>query len=148
MECLYRGERVASHLRDDRRGRHTTIKEHMPPKHRHYLEWTPERFIRWAAQIGPETVRLTETLLVNRAHPQQAYRSLLGILRLGKSYGESRLEAACSRALQINAFSYRSIESILKSGLDRKSLPEVPPNGPSVEHDNIRGAAYYSPSIH
>ena len=148
VECLYRGERVASHLRDDRRGRHTTIKEHMPPKHRHYLEWTPERFIRWAAQIGPETVRLTETLLVNRAHPQQAYRSLLGILRLGKSYGESRLEAACSRALQINAFSYRSIESILKSGLDRKSLPEAPLNGPSVEHDNIRGAAYYSPSIH
>jgi len=148
VECLYRGERVASHLREDQRGRHTTIREHMPPKHRQYLEWTPERFVRWATQIGPETVRLTETLLVNRAHPQQAYRSLLGILRLGKSYGESRLEAACSRALRINALSYRSIESILKSGLDQKALPETPPNGPPVEHDNIRGATYYSPATH
>ena len=148
VECLYRGERVASHPRLDQRGRHTTIKEHMPIQHQQYQEWTPARFIRWAATIGPETARLTETLLANRAHPQQAYRSLLGILRLAKSYDKSRLEAACSRALRINALSYRSIESILKSGLDRTALPEAPANGPPVEHDNIRGAAYYSSSVH
>ena len=148
VECLYLGERVASHPRLDQRGRHTTIKEHMPIQHQQYQEWTPARFIRWAATIGPETARLTETLLANRAHPQQAYRSLLGILRLAKSYDKSRLEAACSRALRINALSYRSIESILKSGLDRTALPEAPANGPPVEHDNIRGAAYYSSSVH
>ena len=148
VECLYRGERVASHPRLDQRGRHTTIKEHMPIQHQQYQEWTPARFIRWATTIGPETARLTETLLANRAHPQQAYRSLLGILRLAKSYDKSRLEAACSRALRINALSYRSIESILKSGLDRTALPEAPANGPPVEHDNIRGAAYYSSSVH
>ena len=120
----------------------------MPIQHQQYQEWTPARFIRWATTIGPETARLTETLLANRAHPQQAYRSLLGILRLAKSYDKSRLEAACSRALRINALSYRSIESILKSGLDRTALPEAPANGPPVEHDNIRGAAYYSSSVH
>lgn len=147
VECFYRGNRIASHLRDDRR-RHTTIKEHMPLKHQKYLEWTPERFIRWAAKIGPETACLTETLLAKRTHPQQAYRSLLGILRLGKSYGEPRLEAACNRALNIGALSYRSIESILKSGLDQKPLQRKTKDIQPVKHQNIRGAGYYTSSNH
>ena len=81
VECLYRNQRVASHIRNQVRGRHTTIREHMPARHRKYSEWSPERFIRWAAKVGPQTKVLTETLLVQRAHPQQAYRTLLGILR-------------------------------------------------------------------
>ena len=148
VECLYRNQRVASHIRNQFRGRHTTIKEHMPRKHQKYSEWTPERFIRWAEKIGPQTKVLTETLLVQRAHPQQAYRTLLGILRLGKSYGEQRLEAACDRALQINALSYRSIESILKSGLDQKPLRREENNSKPVQHSNIRGADYYDSTIH
>ena len=91
---------------------------------------------------------LTETLLVQRAHPQQAYRTLLGILRLGKSYGEQRLEAACDRALQINALSYRSIESILKNGLDQKPLRSKENNSKPLQHSNIRGADYYDSTIH
>ncbi|MBV5306864.1 MAG: hypothetical protein J0652_09250 [Desulfobulbaceae bacterium] len=133
---------------DERQGRHTTVKEHMPVKHQKYMEWTPERFKNWAAKIGPETLCLTETLLVQRAHPQQAYRSLLGILSLGKSYGDARLEAACCRALYINAFSYRSVASILKSGLDHKPLPEPVGDKKPVEHANIRGQLYYSSNTH
>lgn len=148
VECFYRNKRVASHLRDDRRGRHTTVKEHMPVNHRKYLEWTPDRFKRWAAKVGPQTVILTETLLVKRRHPQQSYRSLLGILRLGKSYGNQRLEAACERALHINALSYRSIESILKNGLDQKPLPGTNNEGTPVQHNNIRGAGYYTSTSH
>lgn len=148
VECLYRNQRIASHIRNQSRGRHTTIKEHMPQKHQRYSEWSPERFTRWAAKIGPQTKILTETLLVQRAHPQQAYRSLLGILRLGKSYGDERLEAACTRALQINALSYRSIESILKSGLDRKPVENKENNSKPVQHSNIRGADYYDSTIH
>lgn len=144
VECLYRNQRVASHIRSQVRGRHTTIREHMPPRHRKYSEWSPERFTRWAAKVGPQTKVLTETLLVQRAHPQQAYRTLLGILRLGKSYGEQRLEAACDRALHINALSYRSIDSILKNGLDQKPLREKETNTRPVQHRNIRGAAYYN----
>ena len=120
----------------------------MPLNHRKYLEWTPDRFKRWAAKIGPQTLTLTETMLVKRGHPQQAYRSLLGILRLGKSYGDDRLEAACKRALHINALSYRSIESILKNGLDRKPLPGTSADTTPVKHDNIRGAGYYTSTIH
>ncbi len=148
VECFYRNKRIASHLRDDRPGHHTTVKEHMPASHRKYLEWTPDRFKRWAAKIGPQTLTLTETLLVKRGHPQQAYRSLLGILRLGKSYGDERLEAACRRALHINALSYRSIESILKNGLDQKALPENNSKTTPVKHDNIRGAGYYTSTTH
>ncbi|MEE4137039.1 MAG: IS21 family transposase [Desulforhopalus sp.] len=147
VECLYRNQRVVSHRRNQVRGRHTTIKEHMPPRHRQYLEWNPERFIRWAEKIGPQTKVLTEILLVQRAHPQQAYRTLLGILRLGKAYGEQRLEAACDRALQINALSYRSIESILKTGLDQKPLQRQE-NSTPIQHSNIRGADYYDSTIH
>ncbi len=143
VECFYRNKRIASHLRDNRRGRHTTIKEHMPPNHQKYLEWTPERFKRWAAKIGPQTAIFAETMLVKRRHPQQAYRALLGILRLGKSYGDARLEAACDRALRINAFSYRSIASILKSGLDQRPLPKTGKPTRPVKHNNIRGAGYY-----
>ena len=148
VECFYSNKRVASHLRKVPRGRHATIKEHMPLNHQKYLEWTPERFKRWAAKIGPETVILTELLLLKRTHPQQAYRTLLGILRLGKSYGEKRLEAACKRALHINSLSYRSVESILKSGLDQKPLPEENSKKEPVKHKNIRGAHYYKPTTH
>ncbi len=147
VECFYRNKRVASHLRSDLRGRHTTVKEHMPIKHQKYLEWSPDRFKRWAAKIGPQTLLLTETLLAKRPHPQQAYRSLLGILRLEKAYGNKRLEATCCRALCINALSYKSIESILKNGLDHKPLPQTQATTAPVQHKNIRGADYYTPEI-
>jgi hypothetical protein len=120
----------------------------MPLKHQKYLEWTPDRFKRWAAKIGPETAILTELLLLKRTHPQQAYRTLLGILSLGKSYGEKRLEGACKRAVHINSLSYRSVESILKSGLDQKPLPETSSKKEPVKHKNIRGAHYYKPTTH
>lgn len=145
VECLYKNKRIASHKRSYQKGRHTTVREHMPPRHQRYLEWSPERFLRWANKIGPHTVKLTDRILSSRAYPQQAYRTLLGILRLGKSYGDQRLEAACSRALIIGANSYRSIESILKKGLDSQPLPEQAPS-PPVHHRNIRGSQYYQNS--
>lgn len=148
VECFYRGKRVASHLREVANGRHVTIKEHMPLNHQKYLEWTPDRFKRWAAKIGKETSLLTELILLKRPHPQQAYRTLLGILRLGKAYGNNRLEAACSRALYINSLSYKSIESILKNGLDQKPLPEKERGKDPVQHENIRGGDYFHPTTH
>lgn len=80
------------------------------------------------------------------SHPrswQQAYRSLLGIFRLGKSYSEPRLEAACRRALAYETLSYRSIESILKNGLESRPLPGEGKETPPVQHRNIRGAGYF-----
>lgn len=147
VEVLHKGKRIASHIRNNYRGHHTTVKEHMPKRHQKYLEWTPDRFQRWAQKIGPQTATLTETLLHSKAHPQQAYRSILGILRLSKSYGDDRLEEACRRALHFNALSYRSIASILKNNLDKKT-PTTKTETPPVNHDNIRGAKYYKTTEH
>jgi transposase len=148
VECFHKGNRVASHRRSMLQGQHTTVREHMPPRHRKYADWTPERFLRWAAKVGPHTVGLAEKILATRAHPEQAYRTLLGIMRLGSSYSEQRLEAACARALAINAASFRSVKSILKNGLDTKPLPDKEAQAQPIIHDNIRGAQYYLPTMH
>ena len=144
VEMFHKGKRVASHRRSSRKGRHTTVAEHMPTSHRQYAEWTPQRLVRWASQAGGAVAQLVETILSSRVHPQQGFRSCLGIMRLGKNYGNDRLEAACQRALKLNTFSYKSIESILKNGLDRQPLPETrETDTPTVRHGNVRGADYY-----
>jgi transposase len=143
VECFHKGQRVASHVRSHLKGRHTTVPEHMPTAHRSYAEWTPERLVRWAAKTGPATASVVQSILERRAHPQQGFRSCLGIMRLGKSFSEQRLEAACRRALTLGACSYKSIESILRQGLDRKTLPEQQELELSIAHENIRGSDYY-----
>jgi transposase len=143
IECFYKNTRVASHIRSYQPGRHTTVKEHMPTSHQKWAEWTPERFIHWAQKIGPHTARLIEVVLGSRSVPQQAFRSCLGVLRLAKSYGDQRLEAACGRALAIGGTSYRSVESILKHNLDQQPLPDATADTPPIRHGNIRGAHYY-----
>jgi len=142
VEAFRRGQRVASHARSHDKGRHTTVVEHMPVAHREYAHWTPVRLIVWADKTGPATARLIELLMASRAHPQQGFRACLGIMRLGKTYGDARLEAASVRALQIGAHSYRSLESILRRGLDQQALSDVP-STPSPAHDNVRGPGYY-----
>jgi len=143
VECFHRGQRVASHVRSMLKGRHTTTPEHMPKAHREYAEWTPQRLIRWAEQTGPATAGVVQHILERRAHPQQGFRSCLGILRLSKGFGAQRLEAACRRALILGACSYKSIESILRQGLDRQPLPEQQELSLDIAHDNLRGSDYY-----
>jgi transposase len=143
VELLFKGNRVASHQRSALKGRHSTVAAHMPKAHRHYAEWTPQRLITWAASSGVATSRVVEQILESRPHPQQGFRSCLGIMRLGKQYGSDRLEAACRRALKIGACSYKSIESMLKQGLDHTPLPAKAKAQLVLDHDNIRGPKYY-----
>jgi transposase len=141
IECFYKNKRVASHIRTDQR--YTTIREHMPPSHQKWADWSPDRFIRWAEKIGPKTCQLINTVLCARPHPQQGFRSAMGILRLSKDYGDKRLEAACHRALIIGGVSYRSVASILKHSLDQKPLARHADEQPIIIHKNIRGHKYY-----
>ena len=144
IEAFHRGQRVAAHPRDDTRGRHTTNPAHMPKAHQHHLEWTPSRLIRWAETIGPQTAALVAAILADRPHPEQGYRSCLGLLRLSRRDGTTRLEAACARALAAGARSYRHVDSILKHGLDH-----LPPLEPPLQltlvpvHEHLRGRDYY-----
>jgi transposase len=143
VEILHKGIRVASHARSYARHRHTTIPEHMPSAHRRYAEWTPARIKREAAKIGPATIALVEAIMKAKPHPEQGFRACLGILRLARSYGSARIEAACRRGNDIGATTYGSIKSILQHGLDRAYANEEPPGGPPIRHGNIRGTRYY-----
>ena len=143
VEVFQRGSRLTSHLRSLSKGRHTTLDAHMPAHHRAVSGWTPERFIAWANKIGPLTTTVVERVLHERKHPQQGYRSCLGILRLAKDFGNARLEAACARALQIGGLSYRNLHSILKNGLDRQVMPKPAQASLPLNHANVRGPEYY-----
>jgi transposase len=142
VEIFFKNKRVASHPRVKSPGRHTTLAEHMPTAHQKYLEWTPERLVRWAQSIGAHTAQLVQALLDSRKHPQQAYRSCLGLLRLAKRYGEERLEAACRRAFPAGIISYKGVKNILDAKLDQVE-PEEPSTVVPESHENVRGQSYY-----
>ena len=142
VEVFSRHRRVASHPRRFTPG-YSTDPAHMPESHRRHASWTPGRIIAWANKTGPATAKLAEAILCSRPHPEQGYRSCLGIIRLADRYGPERLEAACVRALAARAHSYRSVESILRTGLDQKPLPAEGPGLSHPDHDNVRGPDYY-----
>jgi transposase len=143
VEVFHASRRVASHRRDDTPGRHTTDPAHMPVAHRRHAEWSPSRIVAWANQTGPATAALAQAILASRPHPEQGYRSCLGIIRLADRYGAERVEAACERALAVRALSYRSVESILRHGLDSQPPLRAGPARTHPHHPNLRGAAYY-----
>lgn len=147
VEVFYQNERIASHVRSYVAHGYTTSQLHMPKNHQHQAEWTPERITSWAEKIGSETAHLIEAIMISRPHPQQGFRSCVGVLRLAKPYGNERLEAACKRALSIGTYNYKSVESILKHNLEKQPLPadsvSTHKNTTSVSHEYVRGQGYF-----
>jgi transposase len=142
VEVFTKGERIASHARSALAGHHTTVAAHLAPAHQQVAGWNAQRFLDWAATVGPQTQGAITQVLQARTHPQQGYRTALGILGLAKTHGHARLEAACRRAIQINAITYRSIASILKHGLEHAAGALTPATLPA-DHANVRGSSYY-----
>lgn len=145
VAIYHHGKRLASHPRSYRQGHHTTCTEHMPQSHRAMQEWSPERFLRWAADIGVETREVVQHLLQEKRHSEQSYRRILALLSNAKKYGRERLNNACGRALLINSPTRTSVESILKQGLDQVAV-ELPPVQEELaldNHENVRGEDYY-----
>lgn len=144
VTLYHQGQPVAVHPRSHRDGGHTTDAAHMPPAHRHQHDWTPQRFERWAAEIGPHTARLISHWLNRRRHVEQSYRSCLGLLSLAKRYTPARLEAACQRAIDHGIHHLNGITAMLDKGLDQQPQPEPPADRlATLEHPNIRGNCYY-----
>ena len=143
VELFLRGIRIASHARCDTLGHQSTLDAHRTPAHQAVMGWNAPRLLDWAERIGPHVQAVVQHVLNQRRHPQQGYRACLGILRLGKAYGDDRLEAACDRAIAIGAPSYSSLKSILKSGLDKKRASEPAQTCLPPDHANVRGADYY-----
>src|SRR5579863_2634347 len=144
IEIFLKGERIASHRRSYANWKHTTCETHMPEAHRARLKWPPSRLISWGRNLGPSVGILIEKILTSKKHPEQGYRSAMGIIRLEKKYGRSRLEKAARRALEVGVFSYRFVADMLKNNMDKliasddKQLPLIP-----REESNTRGRGYY-----
>ncbi len=142
IEVLFGGKRVAAHLRSLSRRHPTTEPSHMPEGHKAQAEWTPERFVRWAEVTGPSTAAFVRALLEGKVHPQHGFRMCFGIMSLAKKYEVQRMEAACSKAHALGAFSYHSVKSILEKNLD--CAPEQLSLMPLPTHENIRGGDYFA----
>jgi len=142
IEIFHRGQRVAAHLRRYGGRRHGTDPEHMPSAHRRYAEWTPERFQRWGRSVGPGTEGLMIAILAHRPHPEQGFRTCLGVMRLLRGVDPARAEQVASRAVEIGALNYKSIASILAHNLDRRANTPAAEQ-PVIVHANIRGPRYF-----
>ncbi len=147
VELLHKGKRVASHPRSCAKYAYSTLPEHRPASHRAHLEWTPSRLIDWGRTIGPHTAALIEHVIRSKPHPEQGYRSALGILRLSKKHGEVRLERACDKALRIQSPSYKTVKTMLAQRMESAPLRGELDHGVSdSEHlgtKNVRGRRYY-----
>jgi transposase len=152
VEILHAGKHVASHPRSTLRGKYSTEPAHRPANHRGHAEWTPERLIAWGASFGAEVGRLVEAVLRSKEHPEQGYRSVLGIVRLGKRFGSARLSRAAERALRLNSPSYRTVKTMLEKKQEGAPLPsEVQGRLPlslsepskALAEGYVRGKDYY-----
>ena len=134
IEVLFEGERIACHIRNyDTHKRYNTDPAHMPESHRVVSEWSPDRFLSWAGKIGAKTKEYISWVLESREHPEQAYRTCAGILRIASSVSIKQMEAACSLALTRKIYSYKYFSKLLES--QKKPEPII--------HENLRGKNYY-----
>lgn len=143
LEVYHDHKRVAFHSRNYKRHGYTTLQSHMPENHKHMAErkgWNADTFINRAAFIGPATKAFVERILTSKVFPEQTYNSCLGLFRLGKQYGNDRLEAACKRAGESPHANFGVIHNILKNNLDKNSQPEI---AFIPDHENIRGSTNY-----
>jgi len=141
VEMFHRGQRVAVHERRYMGARHGTTPEHMPSAHRRYAEWSPERFRRWAGKIGPNTEALIVAVLASRPHPEQGFRTCLGILRSYRGLEASRVEAVSARAVELGVFNCKGVAALIA----RKGSPATDDRAsPLIDHANLRGPGYYN----
>jgi transposase len=141
VEIFDKEDRVAIHVRSQKKHSYTTVTEHMPQSHQKYLEWTPARLFKWAAEIGSATQQLIEKVIKTKFQPQQGFRPALGILRLAKTYGNTAFEAAAQIALVHGFVRVKQIECLLKNSKDKGCLQT--PTKTVTNTDNIRGSDYY-----
>ncbi|MEN8264932.1 MAG: IS21 family transposase [Nitrospirota bacterium] len=143
VEVYHKKRRIASHIRTYKKGKYITEDSHMPHEHRQYLEWTPERIKNWGGKTGPYTRTMMHRIMESRKYPEHGFRNCLGIIRLSKQYTPERVESACKRALAVEAYNYRSVKSILQTGLDKVAYLDEHKETKPIEHPNIRGREYY-----
>jgi transposase len=140
IEIFHRGKRIAVHQRRYGGRRYGTNPEHMPSSHRRYAEWTPARFHRWAASIGPQTEGLIIAILASRPHPEQGFRTCLGVLRLYRDLGRDHAETISARAVEIGGLTCKSIAALITN---HKATRAAGNPGAISDHADLRGPGYF-----
>ncbi len=143
VECFYQNKRIAIHERSFARYQFTTVREHMPLAHQSQSEWSAQRLKNWAKKIGPHTHQFINHMIACRSFPEQAFRACLGVMRLGRRFGDDRLEKACAIACEVGMTRYKQIETLLNNKMDLRSPTQTEEEPARVAHDNIRGPHYY-----
>lgn len=143
VEIFYHRQRIASHQRDGRPGKYTTIKKHLASTHRYYASWNAEFFAKRGAAIGPEVETYITKLIAQYAYPELGYKQAQGILSLVKAYGRERLIRACQMGLMASRYNYQIIANILKNRMDEQPADEITESPHIPQHTNIRGAKAY-----
>ncbi|MNL27694.1 hypothetical protein D3C87_1492990 [compost metagenome] len=143
VEAYYHYERIALHQRVKSPYNYSTDKEHLASTHRFVTDWTPDRFLEWGSSIHEDVRLYIHKILERKQHPEQAYRSCVGILSFAKKAGEQRLISACQRALSYGIYNYKTIQTILEKNMDQYEDSLFADELPMPHHDNIRGKDYY-----
>lgn len=141
VEIYYEYDLIARHTRDRHTYRYTTRAEHLCPKHRAVLEWTPEKFISQAAAIHEDVEHYIRKVLERKRYADQAHKCCSGILNFARKVGGDRLASACRLADSYGKYNFVEIQEILKNNSEQIDLPEETIDIP--EHENIRGREYY-----
>lgn len=144
VEIYYNNQRVAVHQRNRHKYGYTTKDEHRPQEHRYMLEWSPERFIKWAGKISPETQQVITQILDSRPHPEQAYKSCMGLLNLEKKHPQGDYIKACQKALKLGCCNYTFIKNTLKTKAFNLNDEEELSLFTLPQHSNIRGKEMYN----
>ena len=143
VEIYHKYNRIAVHKRNPRQYYYTTVTEHLATTHQFLKQWSPQGFIDKAGAIGPSVEELVVKILEHKQHPEQAYKSCMGVLSLEKKVGTQRLVNACKRALEHGIHNYRILQNILEKGLDRLDEQDLDTDQLPT-HNNIRGNNYYT----
>jgi transposase len=143
VEIYHNYSRIAVHRRDYSKYKYSTIKDHIPSAHQFVSDWNPDKFINWASGIGEDTEKYIRKILDNKQHPEQAYKSCIGILQFAKKYGKARLNKACRRGIYYHSYNYKVIRNILQNNYDKTEI-EVENQYRLPIHKNVRGSSYYN----
>jgi hypothetical protein len=96
-------------------------------------------FLNWAASIHEDVRLYILQILERKQHPEQAYKSCLGVLGFAKKAGDDRLIMACQRALSYGIYNYKTIQTILENKMDNYEESLFADELPMPKHNNIRG---------
>jgi len=141
VEVYFDNSRIALHVKTGTEGRYVTQKEHMPSEHRFIVDQSEEKLLKWSQNIGAATNIFTRNMLTSKSHPEQAFKSIIGVLNLEKKYSKNALEQACKKAIRLNAITYGFIKNYLKN--KQYNSPENTDQGELPFNSTTRGKAYY-----